>query len=528
MPFNNLSNDVLLEILDLLRDDFFEGTRSLHSLALTSKRLNVLATPVLYSKFCLPHVYTLKHLVVFLQVITERPDLRYLVKEIVDGCMYCGGHCVLSFDSDSDLSSLPDVDALLRAQLSHERGLGCQTDLESQKGVECDSDLKNEGELESQHDLEVQTDFESQGEVRGQNQEPLQSVWPPKHTEEHLLEYRKLMEGITSSAVEVEEWIEVLLGGHWHAVFGLLLLSLPNLKRIQVKSHGSEDTMYVDLILRTAIKNQTRGQQSSFLKLLKSVSLGDEMTDTGMPIHKIIPWLKLETGSQLWANLAIDDGDLDQDRVDSNVKELTLTNSYIDGDSMITLLRTLPKLRVFEYTACIDIYSPSCFFPQKIGDAISHLKPVLEKLSLDSNELFKWEFEDLDPGFIGSLVRFEKLHTLCIDADALLGPTMQSNDYDNYDYSEDKDEDEATLEKPRLVDVLPKSLRTLTLLNCSCEVGYQVQELLSRKDEVVPLLTSLTLKVTEIFEEDEVHMVHAMVEDLKEECKSASVTFYLC
>lgn len=127
---------------------------------------------------------------------------------------------------------------------------------------------------------------------------------------------------------------------------------------------------------------------------LTSVSIGyhgDSILpdpDNEMSIDKVIPFLALKSVSKACFRMVVLQYDYwdDEKEFESGVQNLTLNGNEIDGESLISLLRSLPTLRRFEYTLARETTDVSIFVPKKIGQAISHLKLCLEELVIDSNQ----------------------------------------------------------------------------------------------------------------------------------------------
>jgi len=100
--------------------------------------------------------------------------------------------------------------------------------------------------------------------------------------------------------------------------------------------------------------------------------------------------------------------------------------------------------------------------PQKIGVAISRLKSCLEKLIVTYDD--EHTYGDEDPLSFGPLTDVERLKEIETKSIFLLGdPESALDDELNLDSEEEEDDGEILVKELGLVDVLPKSLKRLSL-----------------------------------------------------------------
>ena len=262
-------------------------------------------------------------------------------------------------------------------------------------------------------------------------------------------------------------------------------LSASEYRRFEMASFRGEESPYMDYVFDLAASRQSTGSTDEFsLKNLKTISFAYSDTEMGFSVDEVIPYCKLKSVTKVFLRMVADDFfSASSERF--QCEDLGFNYSSIDGDSLIEILRCFPFLKKFYYDHGGSIVGNSDFLPQKVGQAIAHLRPCLEELVVTNDEQDEAYGEEEMRG-IGSLAKFEKLHTVVMDTPTLLGPLDEDSAVESGHGS-----DNAT--KLRMVDILPRSLKRLGLSGCREGILEQVREVMERKEELVPVLDEITL-----------------------------------
>jgi hypothetical protein len=299
---------------------------------------------------------------------------------------------------------------------------------------------------------------------------------------------------------EVEIWMQDFRKGNWDAILSLLLTLLPNLTEIEMQRYSNYDYLYITKALLAARHNHSRRNTWDFpLKHLSSVSLAYSNTEGGLSIELAIPYLEIPTlrKAEVYMMSMSSSTEVLEQYSEGNLTDLRLDQCVISGNALIRFLRLFPKLTSFHYDQGGWMIGESAFLPQKIGQAIAHLQPCLEKLYLrdifgedgqDEGNEDEYEDENGEPGSLGSLAGFERLHTVILQYSTLFGTSDDDDVQDGID-SDGRDKesvDENRDPSPaRLVDLLPKSLRQLVLTEVSPSPDNldQMRQIIQNREE---------------------------------------------
>jgi hypothetical protein len=175
----------------------------------------------------------------------------------------------------------------------------------------------------------------------------------------------------------------------------------------------------------------------------------------------------------------------------------------MDSDILGKLLRCCPNLQDFG----IHIDSHIWEFP-KARAGLSKVKRSLERLRVNVEY-----FDDCSPPLFGSLVEFEALRVLKMDAVTLLGGTV--------------DLDGDCSDGVQLVNILPASLESLQIyhggLMNSEVIRQQVADLLAVKETVTPLLRMIEIQNIQLYSD----YAQSAWDDLKETYKAVGIDLVL-
>lgn len=295
---------------------------------------------------------------------------------------------------------------------------------------------------------------------------------------------------------EVDRWLVDLRNKEWEASASLLLSCMPNAERIQINEYKKSSSNSFDKVLEHAAKLQSQGSTSPLsLSKVRSVH-GSFNTWTGL--KSLLPFLRLKS-----LKTAEFDPTSDNVRVRDEIPTLeleTLVLGVVNGaDSRLEeFLSNFKELKCFRLRE--DDYERDPYYesePHTLDLAISGLKHCLEELEIDH---FLRSPEE--PPWISSLADFQKLRKISLSAYALFKP----------------------YHKP-IINVLPASLETLELSSWDQFTVDQLLEILQRRQESVPKLVRIQLKLDAVDYRDKAQLTifEEAVEDLKKKCKDMAI-----
>jgi hypothetical protein len=349
------------------------------------------------------------------------------------------------------------------------------------------------------------------------------------YSEEDFKRCLDAIQAVGGTEAVLGEWMEKVREGSWDAVAGVLVSLLPNIEVFEMASFSGEESPYMSQVLDLAARRQSTGSAEQFsLKNLTTLSFAYSDTEMGFSVDSVMPYCKVESVRKIHLHMAADEFfPVSSERF--RCEDLAINYSSIDGDALINFLRCFPCLKKLSYDHGGSIVGDSDFLPQKVGEAITHLKPCLEELLITNNTQEDVYVEE-EMEAMGSLAGFEKLHTVVTSTKILLGPWDEEID----DEADDEENGSAEASNLRMVDVLPRSLKVLGLSGCRRGVMDQVREVIERKDELVPALEGITLQyrdprpgVGDGATRGEPHIYPGydkeVAEKLKDDCKAVGV-----
>lgn len=305
--------------------------------------------------------------------------------------------------------------------------------------------------------------------------------------EEDLLMCDAMIREICTSEERAASWINEVRAGRWEDLLALTLALLPNLEQIQMQDYmpwytSPPEALSTNYVLSRAARLQREGRlgdRGSMAKL-HSVTITYADTEGGFGIQNVIAFLKLQSVRKVELHM-LSENEFDAGSSKFFTEDLTMTYSCIEGNCLVRLLRCFPNLKRFSYENGGCMVGNDDFLPQKIGEAIAHVKPCLEELEVTDMERVD-VFGDVERLPLGPLIEFKTLKKLITHSEFLLGDP------------EAVPEDDGTKKEWSLVEVLPKSLQSLELEECQTkELGY-LRDLISGKEEVSPLLEFVNFK----------------------------------
>jgi hypothetical protein len=314
------------------------------------------------------------------------------------------------------------------------------------------------------------------------------------YSEQDFALCRAVITTISSSKLQAESWMADLQQENWHAMVALLLFVVPNLEVLRFDMHKDDAwyrNQYISWVLEYAASVQVEEDApASPLTKLWFISFGSQYHDH-VSIKHLRPLLTLKSVSKAYVRGLWDSSIFvpTQSALQFGTKDLQINHYDICSKSVIIgFLRCFGSLERFTSTSTvlkgvrlIDSYDQP--LPQHLGQAIAHLTHCLEELALYNVKTTTGGFLGSErPQSIGSLAQFEKLRIIRMDASVLFGPPP------SIDHPLEH-------EIPRLTDILPRSVRELTIGNCAFDqIKDQLQRLLARRGEF-PALEKIHVRV---------------------------------
>ena len=266
----------------------------------------------------------------------------------------------------------------------------------------------------------------------------------------------------------VEAWQEDFDKGNHAAALGILMLYCPNFEDFYFEDRGGHTRRIFDLF-----EDIAGAKDCNYLCNLKRLRFDHTQMGAGRcheDINRVKSLLALPSMESIVAN------DMDRNYHDevgapmpyrsSNIQNLSFRACYISNKSLYELLESTCNLKSFTMS---EMRIENWWIRAALLESAKH---SLEYLSLTCN------YSDEAGGYIGPLKPFEVLHTIDIDKDIMENPKYQ--------------------EVNALQDVLPSSLRSLTMHLNGGRLGDLdecFEELLeiNAKDAIMPDLKEIRL-----------------------------------
>jgi hypothetical protein len=295
----------------------------------------------------------------------------------------------------------------------------------------------------------------------------------------------------------VTSWVQDMADGMCHALASFILLICSNVIEFRISSCSDLDSSlgYITAILKIAAESRQLPVASDFSSLQRLTTLGINYgRRRNCPGLKTIfslltqhPFTSFE-GSNVqdgtWWNIPL--------ATQLQIVSLRLDKSNLSSASLTNFLRGCSRLKTLYYK---DDRKPtgSHFLPQEFGRAIDHLKPSLETLTLyRGSNCFLLPNIAGEFATIGSLAGFQKLKTLSISTDLLLGP-QNTEDPTWHSIRGASKFAPSCCGSQLLAHCLPQSLEELLLHYCVDDIFGKLLVIVHHKDTVTPNLKSIYL-----------------------------------
>lgn len=288
---------------------------------------------------------------------------------------------------------------------------------------------------------------------------------------------------ISEGADEAKKWIQSIEKGNWEAITAVTLSLVPNIHELRFQGWSYEPEEVYPTLMR--FLSRTRDLQlggnvdNGFsLKFLKKATVEYWDTEGGMSLGLLLPFSSIPSIDTLWATMLTDCDSWDSTARFPRIKNLSLKPANVDSNLFRQFLLSFPNLETLYYRSG---FGESPLEPPRFRAALEHLKLSLRTLSVfDEADLGMSALE----GFpIGSLVGFERLHTLRLDSSMLTGQSGEETVIDGFSSVQS------------IVNSLPKSLCHLQLLHCeyNLNIAPEIVHLVAWKSTVVPNLKTLDI-----------------------------------
>jgi hypothetical protein len=310
--------------------------------------------------------------------------------------------------------------------------------------------------------------------------------------------YETAIRAVGLDSVESHNWITAVKAGDWDAIIALLFVLLPNLEEIHTLSW--KVTIWIKKILGDCGSAEHQEKPRRYLAHVKTLYVIHwyDMPG-GYTLEDISHFLKL--GSLQSANF---EGVRHQTRLQGqplscsleNLRSLSFEGSYIDSYMLKNFLRSCPNLQRLTHKHSVFPKVPNLFVPHRVKAGLSGVRKSLQELRLSDKS---YEGQSQRP--FGSLVKFEVLKNLAMDASILFGYLASGKSILRDSDTED-DNIEQLGDYVKLIEILPASLESLEITQCwdVMDMKNQITELLGKKEDVVPLLKSICIMVNSDFE----------------------------
>jgi hypothetical protein len=285
--------------------------------------------------------------------------------------------------------------------------------------------------------------------------------------------------------------------GVCHALASFILLICPNVIefRICTFSDPGKSLRYITAILEKATETGNQLALSNFPRLqrLRTLAIYSPRR-TNCPDLKTIFSLLMQHPFTYFEGSSVRNGSW---RNNSLPIKLQLTSlrfyaSNLSTENFGNFLHHCPDLKILHYEHDQTL-AANCFLPQEFGMSIGHLKTGLAVLILYRGSNFRMlHHSPSEFATIGSLAGFQRLKTLSISTDLLLGP-QNTNGPTAYSIRKANGHNSHCCGSQQLAYCLPKSLENLLLQYCVNDIFGELSDFLRIRDTVTPRLKSITL-----------------------------------
>ena len=313
-----------------------------------------------------------------------------------------------------------------------------------------------------------------------------------------------------------EHWLEALTNPEWFsttAFVAILLNLLPNLKSLTMTErfdhYDFEMREMVSAIAKANCDPTSPGYSKALINL-KQVTLGRHSFEEEVEVFALygcfaaLPSMyslygDIDSRNEIYAP--------DLPAVKWQVKEIEMVRCAVRSASFDFLLRNIEKLERFTYNHhCVEwLHDHSYIYGVLKEECVPYkafkIVDLLDKYARHSLETLDLAVDEYEPAqihtecepFIGSLKHFNKLRMIRLDdysfEKSVWVPRSFTSLFDGLESSDDDLEDEVA----RVVDVLPASVRVLTLVPKSLGMGAEAmfRDFVQEKKEMLPELREI-------------------------------------
>lgn len=287
-------------------------------------------------------------------------------------------------------------------------------------------------------------------------------------------------------------WIGDIKHGLWDSIAVLLLCLVPNLQELGFDywAHDKRECEHyfprLMIFFRRAAELQIHSEISPLaMSNVRSVSI--QCFDTrGMEIDAIVPFLSLKRVTSFSANwISGETLKWFAPSMSFSTKGLSLEQSVFDHRVMTQFLRCFPTLERLSYRHGEPPIGQAYFEPPKMMEALEHLKPCLEELSILNYPITSNSELRYFP--MGSFREFRKLKSIEITVPTLIG-LIGNHNIGSF------------VPQQRLVEAIPPCLQYLTLRQdvmwdrSFTGINEQIFELITQKQRYTPELEHLDME----------------------------------
>lgn len=303
---------------------------------------------------------------------------------------------------------------------------------------------------------------------------------------------------LDGTGIEVSKWAEDIVREIWDANFAQLLCQLPQIETL-ILDHDSLYTpnsgsfKYLLAVLIAAQSSRTAVPSPNLLSKLKHVSIYNHH---GLELGEVVPFAALDWLESLHLKCLGMARHGNEDLASFHhqqfrTKELHLDDCIIGGNYLARFLSQFTHLQYLKYSHSMYDLEAADFLPRYLTKGIAHLKSCLESLEIYASPRYNC-FRPIE-----QLKEFEVLKHITLDQNILPIPyDIEESDTESEsesEYESDKEETEHCTDL--LVNFLPRSIRTLTIMDAQKKFLHQIPPLIKRKMELVPALEKISIEI---------------------------------
>ena len=304
--------------------------------------------------------------------------------------------------------------------------------------------------------------------------------------------------------------IDILNPKYEGLAISLIATLLPNLRSIVTQGWlwGAASWRFSTMVGKIAEANQDpqSPNHNKALSQLEEFSMAHTDTEGGENISiycsfAMLPSMRILRGTAIDGEIGIA-WPLRFQPGSSNVTEINFTRSAVDGRTFESLLSGISALRKFIYhhygsPVGFGLYSATRY----VNSLRSHAASSLQLLDISAEDTSDFTDEELEEQQVGSLRIFRSLNYVRLEYTAFrtAGPDdgLNSEALEGQGFHSEEEEDEETAESmERLVDILPASIKSLTLINNgeTEEIQELFRGMVEEMSEKLPVLKAVTFE----------------------------------